>query len=264
MNIYLREVRANLKSLLIWTVVMFLLILIGTSKYDGYRNNPELLKVLDSMPRALIEALEMHAFNLTTLEGFFGIMFVYLALMGAVAAAMWGSGVLAQEERNKTAEFLLTLPVTRTRVVTAKALAALTNCIAFVLITWAISLALIQKYNPDEQVYRFVAQEMGAMFFIEIIFLALGLFLAAMMRNPKRAGSATLAVILVTYFMSLVQGMHERLDALKYITPFKYVDPARLLHEGRIDTLYLVIGAVIVVVCVAGTYVAYSRRDVYI
>ena len=56
--------------------------------------------------------------------------------MGGIAAAMWGSDIITKEERDKTVEFSLALPVTRSRVITAKASAALVNCIAFVLITW--------------------------------------------------------------------------------------------------------------------------------
>ena len=56
-------------------------------------------------------------------------MFTYFALMLSIAAAMWGSDIISKEERDKTVEFSLTLPVTRSRLVTAKALAALVNCI---------------------------------------------------------------------------------------------------------------------------------------
>ena len=53
----------------------------------------------------------MRAFNMTTLSGFYGIMFIYFGLMGAIAAAMWGSDIISKEERDKTVEFSLVLPV---------------------------------------------------------------------------------------------------------------------------------------------------------
>ena len=90
----------------------------------------------------------MRAFNLTTLSGFYGVMFIYFGLMGAIAAAMWGSDIISKEERDKTVEFSLVLPVSRSRVITAKALAALVNSIAFVLITWGASIVAVQRYIP--------------------------------------------------------------------------------------------------------------------
>ena len=47
-------------------------------------------------------------------------MFTYFVLMVSISAAMWGSDIISKEERDKTVEFALTLPVTRGRVVTAK------------------------------------------------------------------------------------------------------------------------------------------------
>jgi ABC-2 type transport system permease protein len=93
---------------------------VGFSKFSAYYGNPEMLAILDSMPPALLDAMTMRAFNLTTVTGFFGVMFVYFALMLSIAAAMWGSDVISKEERDKTVEFALTLPVTRGRVVLAK------------------------------------------------------------------------------------------------------------------------------------------------
>jgi ABC-2 type transport system permease protein len=83
-----------------------------------------MLAMLDAMPPAVMDAMNMRAFNLTTLSGFYGVMFLYFGLMGAIAAAMWGSDIISKEERDKTVEFALVLPVSRSRVITAKALAA--------------------------------------------------------------------------------------------------------------------------------------------
>ena len=47
-----------------------------------------MMKVLDSMPKVLLEAFGMRAFALTTLEGFFGVMSRYYYLMVAAAAAL--------------------------------------------------------------------------------------------------------------------------------------------------------------------------------
>ncbi|MBN2148381.1 MAG: hypothetical protein JW726_13410, partial [Anaerolineales bacterium] len=91
MNIFLRELRANLKSLIIWSVIIGLLIMIAVAKFSAFAGNPEMLAMIDAMPPAMLDALSMRAFNLTTLSGFYGIMFVYFGLMGAIAAAMWGS-----------------------------------------------------------------------------------------------------------------------------------------------------------------------------
>ena len=264
MNILICELKANLKSLVIWSVIITLLIVMAVSKFTAFAGDPETVKLLDSMPPAMLDAFSMRSFNLTTLSGFYGIMFIYFGLMSAIAAAMWGSDIISKEERDKTVEFSLVLPVSRSRVLTAKALAALVNCIAFVLITWAVSLVAVQSFNPDQAYFDYLALEMRAMFVIELIFLALGLLLGCAMKQYKRSASTAVAIILATYFMSIVSGMQEKLDFLKWFTPFKYFDAAELFRNGRMDSTYLLISAAIVVVCVVGAYWAYGRRDLYI
>ena len=264
MNIFFREIKANLKSLLIWSVVMVLLIMIAVAKFSAFANDPSMLVILDTMPQAMVDAMSLRAFNLTTLTGLFGLMFMYYGLMGGIAAAMWGSDSISKEERDKTVEFSLVLPVSRSRVVTAKALAAVVNCIVFALVTWVASAVATRSYKPDQAFYSFLTLEVEAMFMIELIFLSLGLLLGCAMKQYKRSGSTAVAIILVAYFLSIMSGMQENLDFLKYFTPFKYFDAAKLLSSGGMDGMYLLISAGIVVVCVAAAYLVYNKRDLYI
>lgn len=264
MNIFLRELKANFKSLLIWGVIVVILTVTGFAKFSAYANNPELLAIMDSMPQALLDAFNLRAFNLTTLSGFYGVMFTYFALIAGIAAAMWGSDIISKEERDKTVEFSLTLPVTRSKVVTAKTLAALVNCIGLLLITWGITVASAQSYRPDSEFYAFLNRSSLALFVLELIFLAIGVFLGCAMKQYKRAGSTAVALLLATYFFSIISGMHEKLDFLKYFSPFKYFDAGKLFREGSIDTTYLLLSAGIIVAAMAGAYLTYARRDLYI
>jgi len=263
-NIFLRELKANLKSLVIWSVILVLLIMIAVAKFSAFAGDPQMLAMLDSMPEVVMEAMNMRAFNLTTLSGFYGLMFIYFGLMGAIAAAMWGSDIISKEERDKTVEFSLVLPVSRSRVITAKALAALVNCVAFVLITWGVSLVAVRSYNPDQAFHKFLALEMQAMFVIELIFLAIGLLLGCAMKQYKRSGSAAVAIILATYFMSIISGMQEKLDFLKYFTPFKYFDVGEIFRSGKMDGTFLLLSATIIIVSLAAAYWMYNKRDLYI
>jgi ABC-2 type transport system permease protein len=264
MNIFIRELKSNLKSLLVWSVIIAVLIIMAASKFSAFAGDPEMLKILDSLPPAMLDVFGMRAFNLTTLSGFYGIMFIYFGLMAAIASAMWGSDIISKEERNKTVEFSLVLPVSRSRVITAKALAALINCIAFVLITWGISVVAVQSFNPDQAFYSYLALQMRAMFVIEMIFLAIGLMLGCVMKQYKRSASIAVGIILASYFMSIVSGMQEKLDFLKWFTPFKYFDAADLFRSGSMNNTYLLLSAGIILVCVAVSYLVYNRRDLYI
>jgi ABC-2 type transport system permease protein len=264
MNIFVREIKANSRSLLIWGVIVVLFVMVGVSKFSAYYKNPEMLAILDTMPPAMVAAFSLKAFNLTTVTGFFGVMFSYYALLLSIAAAMWGSDIIAKEERDKTVEFSLTLPVTRSRVVTAKTLAALANCIGLLLITWGTSLASSARYQPDGEFYRFLALCMLALFVVQLIFLAIGVFLACALKRYKRATGLAVSVLLGTYFLSIISALNKNLDFLKYFSPFKYFDASLLLHESRMDPLFVGLSLAIILACMVGAYVTYARRDLYV
>ncbi len=264
MNIFVRELKANLRSLLIWGGIVILFVTIGMAKFSAYEGNPEMLAILDELPPALLNAFNMKAFNLTTLSGFYGVMFTYFALILSIAAAMWGSDIISKEERDKTVEFSLTLPVTRSRLVTAKTLAALVNCIGLLLITWGVTVISAQSYQPDSEFYGFLNLSMLALFIMQLIFLAIGIFLGCAMKQYKRASSVAVSLLLGTYFLSVISGLDENLEFLKYFSPFKYFDAGMLLHESRIDITFVWLSAGIIAVSMIGAYVTYSRRDLYI
>ena len=264
MNIFIRELKANVKSLIVWGVIVILFVVIGISKFSAYEGNPEMLAILDQMPPAMLEAFNMNAFNLTTVSGFFGVMFTYFALIASISAAMWGSDIISKEERDKTVEFSLTLPVTRSRVVTAKTLAALVNCIGLLLIIWGASLASAAQYQPDSGFYAFLRLTMLAMFIMQLIFLAIGIFLGCAMKQYRRASSVAIALILGTYFLSIISGLHENLEFLKYLSPFKYFDAGILLRESKFDLTFLAISIGIILLSMVGAYLTYSKRDLYI
>lgn len=264
MNIFLRELKSNFRSLIIWASIVILFNVTGFAKFSGYHQNPEIVDVLNSFPPALLAAFNMNAFNLTTVTGFFGVMFTFFALLLSIAAAMWGSDIISKEERDKTVEFSLTLPIRRSRLITAKALAAFVNCVALLLIAWGASLISVAQYNPDSDFYRFLALGMLSMFILQVIFLAVGVFLGCAMKQHKRANSIAVSVLLVTYFLSIFSGLQENLEFLKYFSPFRYFDPALLLRDSSIDLNFVALSLGIVVLLVSGAYLTYTRRDLYI
>lgn len=264
MRMYFRELKAGVKSLLIWSVILAILIVVALAKFAAFYGNPESLALLDTMPPQLLEALSMRAFNLTTVDGFFGVMFVYFGLMAAMAAALWGSEAIAKEERDRTVEFTLVLPVPRRQIITTKILAALTNCALFVLFTWLISVITVRTYAPGQALFEFLRLEMLAMFMIELVFLSLGALLACASKTPRRVGSVAIGLILGLYFLSFLAGMHEKLTWLKYLTPFGWFNASEFYRSGRFEPYALVLTGVTVMLFLFAAYFTYDRRDLYI
>jgi ABC-2 type transport system permease protein len=105
---------------------------------------------------------------------------------------------------------------------------------------------------------------MLALFIMQLIFLAIGIFLGCAMKRYKRASSVAVSLLLGTYFLSVISGLHKDLDFLKYLSPFKYFDAGLLLRESRLDLTFVGLSLAIILVSMVGAYVSYARRDLYI
>jgi ABC-2 type transport system permease protein len=264
MNIFLREMRANWRMLVGWCVFIIFFTYMGVAKFAAFYQDPAALAILDDVPAPVLQALQLNAFNMATLEGYFGVMFSYNALLVSVFGVLLGSETLTKEERDKTADFTLVLPVSRRRVLTAKLLAAVLQCLVLVLVLWGASLAFTTDYGPTPAFYGFIARTAVANLLLALIFMALGFFLASAIKNFRRASAVAIAVMMSAFFVSLISSWDERIKFLRFFTPFKYFDPLPLLNNADFNWPLLALNVAITLACLAAAYLFYQRRDLLI
>ncbi len=264
MNIILRELRASIKSIVIWCGVFTILVFMYMSEFSAYANNEEMLAVLDGMPEAMLEAFQMNSFNLTTLTGFYGILFTYFILMLSIHAILKGNSIISKEERDRTVEFTLVLPIKRSKVVFGKLIAVIINCIILDLFLYGIILVSIQPYLPEQNFMEFLFLLFSSMFIMQMLFLSLGIMFGCALKQYKRSGYIGIAIILISYILSIVSGLSEKLEFLKYMTPFKFFDTAIIKNEMALDWMYVLISLAIIIICLTIGFITYKKRDLYI
>lgn len=264
MNIIRREIRAHLKAFIIWNISIFLFTISMTSEFSAYYNNPDMAEVLDMMPQQVLDAFSMSAANLTTVSGYISIAAPYFYLLLGIYAGLLGSGIISKEERDKTAEFFMTLPVSRIKVITTKLIAAIILCVAMAGSVIGQLYAVTTQYDKMEDFNTFMLLVFISLAIIELIFMSIGMLLAAVMKRYKRSGSYSIGILMILYFTSIAIAFREELENLKYVTPFKYFEPAAFLRDLEFEPVYLFISAGIVIVSLIVTYVVYPRRDLHI
>ncbi|MCK5155491.1 MAG: ABC transporter permease subunit, partial [Spirochaetales bacterium] len=255
MNIIKRELRANMKSLLIWICCIAAIIFMMMSEFSAYYNNPEMTAILDSMPKALMEAFSLDSANLTTVSGFVSMTSTYFSIMLGIYAVLLGNSIIAKEERDKTVEFFLTLPVTRQKVIFSKLISAVINCISINAATGLVIYITSVEYTPDSAFYKFLGLMLFTIFIIQMIFLSIGMLLAAIIKRYKKSGIYAVSILLITYILSILVGISDKIDFMKYLTPFKYFEAGSLLNKGRLDTVFLLLSLGIIAVSMAGTFI---------
>lgn len=264
MNIFWRELKANRKSLIIWCVCMVLTVFSGMAKYAGYSAGGESSAALKDLPQSMKALFGMNSFDVTTISGFFAFLFLYLAVAAAIHAALLGSGIIAKEERDKTTEFLAVKPVSRGTIVTAKLLAALVNLAVLNLITYVSSVFAVSSYDKGKDIFGEVTVFFVSMLILQLIFFSFGALTAALLKNPKRAGTVAAAVVLGAYAVMEITNLNDRLKALNVLSPFTYFNAVEIVDGKGLNPGVAAAALLLCAAFVALTYFFYRRRDLMV
>lgn len=264
MNIILRELKSIRRSLIIWSGSIFFLIYVGMIKYEGFSNaGNSANELMDSLPDAFKAIMGLGELNLALISGYYVVFFFYFALLGGVHAIMQGSVVLSKEERDKTADFLLVKPVKRKHVITCKIIASLIAVVIFNLVTWIGSLIAIEIFNDGPPINDLVTKLMISLLFMQLIFFSLGLLMGAITRTTKKATGISTAILLGSFLLSVIIDLYEKIDFLKYVTPFKYFD-GKMVYSNGIEAKFVTISIVVILISVGLTYFIYQKKDLHV
>ncbi|MBC2723219.1 ABC transporter permease subunit [Desulfosporosinus sp.] len=262
MNVFMREMKANRKALILWCIGVFLMIASSMGKYAGLSaSGQSVTDLMAQMPQSLKAIMGMGTFDLSTVSGYYGLLFIYLAMMAGIHATLLGASIISKEERDKTSEFLFVKPISRSKIVTLKLIAALVNLLILNLVTLVSSILLVQNYSQGEGIIGDITRLMLGMFILQLIFLFIGTALAGVSKQPKTAQSYATGILLFTLMLSFAIDLNERITVLKYLTPFKYFEAKNLMDTRGFEPVYLILSGLIIAVLIKVTYIFYEKRD---
>ncbi|AIQ47329.1 ABC transporter [Paenibacillus sp. FSL R7-0273] len=264
MNMFWRELKAGRKGLIIWSIGMFLLIVSGMGKYTAYSSGGASSEVFNQMPAAMKALMGIGTLDVTVMSGYFALLFLYMELTAAIHAVLLGSSIIAKEEREKTAEFLLAKPVSRSSIVTSKLLAALVQIIVLNLVTLVSSILMVSAYNKGKDISAEISLFLLSMLIVQLIFLALGALLAAILKNPKRSGAAAAGILVSSFIVAKITELSDQLVMLNILSPFKYFSYNRIVEGNGLNAGSLVLGTLLAGAFAALTYFMYGKRELEI
>ncbi len=262
MNIILRELKANFKSYIIWSLSFAVIYYFASLEFRVFSEDPSILAAMDSF-EFFFEILGSSLANITTPEGYLSILSIYILLPAGIFGAMLGSGIIAKEERAKTAEFLYTLPISRWRVLAAKTFVALFYIVLFAATLCGSLILIFQQFDLTQGFYDFMYHMAIGIFFIELIFMSIGMMLSAVLKQYKLSGSITVGVLVVMFMLSMLMGMTDKVDFLKYVTPFQFFTTENMLNNTT-DVFFVILASIISVASISVMFVTFRRRDLYI
>lgn len=264
MNIYLHELKSLRKSTVIWTCVIIALAAIYLSVYPGMaKDAADFKKLLAGYPAPVRAMLGINLDYITSILGFYSLIFSFIVLCGAIQAMNFGVSILSKESRERTADFLLVKPVSRTSIVTAKLLAAFTSLIITNAVFYAASLALanmVKTAGFDGKLFFMINL---TLFFVQLIFLALGTAVSVFFKRLKNVLPISLGVVFALYIIGAIFATGKDSDFARYFSPFKYFDITYIIKNASYEPSYMIAGALIIIVAVALSYIIYNKKDIH-
>lgn len=259
MTLFRHELRQGRLSLLIWSLAIGGLMAVCVFLFPEMEGEMGEMGEMFSSMGAFTAAFGMDRLDFGTFPGFYAIECGnILGLGGAFFVSMTAAAALAKEEKEGTAEFLLTHPVSRAQVVTEKLLAVLAQIL--ILNAAVLCIALLSALAIGEE---FSFADLGR---LHLAYLALQLELAGFCFGLSaflRRGSVGvgLGIAAGAYFLDIIANITEKAEWLHYVTPFGYASGADILSEG-LDWPLIALGWLYAAVGVALAYGWYLRKDI--
>jgi len=218
-------------------------------------------QLMQAFPATLQAVFGMTGLDLGTIQGYYGICFIFIAVMLAIHAGMLGADLISKEERDKTAEFLYVKPRERAYLLTMKLIAGVLILLAIFVVTALSTYASIAMVNNGSVPVSDLVTFSLALLLVQALFYCAGAFFASVLTHPKQATMYVSILVFVFYIADVLQGLSDNFSWLKQVTPFSYFNARDILADGHLNLGYVAITASVTVVLLIVTYIGYTRRD---
>ncbi len=262
MNFFWQELKYYRRSVVVWSLVLAIILLLFLSVYQSLSSQIDTFReIISRYPRALLAAINLRFEMFYSIYGYFGYILTFVWVAGAIQAMNYGTSVVSKEVSGKTADFLLSKPISRNRMLSEKFAAVFVLLLITNIIFIAVALLGAKLFSSggfDVKIYILLAV---TLFFIQLFFVALGFLFGSVLPKIKTVISITLPTVFVLFIIASFGGILDK-PQFYYLTPFKYFDSLYLYQHGTYQYKYLWVLFGFVIICLITSYIIYNRKDI--
>ena len=261
MTLLKHELKQGFKTLAIWTASIGFLIAICLFLFPEMKGEMDNVSDMFASMGSFTAAFGMDRLNFGTLIGFYAVECGnILGLGGAFFASLIAVSALAKEEKERTAEFLLSHPVSRVSVISSKLAGLVVQIVVMNVVIFALSAACIAIIG-EEPAWKEICLLHLAYFLLQLELAGICFGLSAFLRRGSLGIGLGIAAMM--YFLNIIANISEKAEFLKFITPFGYAEGADIVSNGSLDGKLVLIGMAFALIGVAAAYFWYSRKDIH-
>jgi ABC-2 type transport system permease protein len=248
-------------STLWWSFALTVFLFINLIFYPSFKNDAEeLQKSFENIPDAALQLLGGSSDFFSPI-GYINsqVFFIMLPMILGILAISLGAGLLAREEQDKTIESLLSRPISRSKLLSAKALSGV-FILFFVSMVGLITTIVTAKIVDLEISTSALIQASFVCFLLTLTFGATAYLLTA--TGKARSASIGIAtfVALGGYIIGSLSGSVSWLSAPSKVFPFHYYQSEAILR-GTYNWNNVWYFVVFILLCAIFSWIAFRRRD---
>ncbi len=260
MTVFKHELRRGRTAFIIWTAVVGFMLAVSVFIFPEMKNEMDNIGEMFASMGSFTAAFGMDKLNFGELSGYYSIECGnVLGLGGAFFAAMLAAAMLSKEERDRTAEFLLTHPVSRTRIVSEKLLAALMQIAAMNLIIFVLAAGTIAAIGETVP-WKLLALLHLAYFLMQLELCGICFGVSAFIR--KGGVGIGIGIAAFMYFLNIISNLTDKAEFLKFLTPYGYCEGGEIAGKGVLNWPRVAVGMAICAAGIAVAYRQYCRKDI--
>jgi ABC-2 type transport system permease protein len=265
-NLFNHELRRNALSLLLWTAAITLLIVLTMSVYTTFlENQSKVFGMMKLVPKGALQFKGISNVNdLLSILGFYSVNnVIYMMVLGSIFAMVLGSNILLKEEYGKTADYLLTRPVTRSEVYLTKGAVIVLYIFVLNLVTAFAGFICLEIFkNGPFRTGAFFVLSLYT-FLLNLLFGMSGLFISTLVKKPKPVTTFSIGLVLIMYFIYTLSKITESVSKLGYLSPFKYVNMDVINQSYRLEWWRVAYFTGISLGLIVFSFYLYKRKDIY-
>lgn len=265
MTIFKHEFNMKKKSILIWSLALIGFLIFYMSFFPALSNDTASFdSLLSNYPEEILQALGIReGLSLGSLMGFFTLTFGMLQLAIAIQSSYYGFAILSEEERERTADFLLSKPVSRNNIYVSKFFAAFLSLILTAFSIGIGTFIALKLFNDGNQYQTdHILKLLLTIPIFQLFFLSVGMFLSLLFEKIRSVLSLSMSLAIGLYVINSVRGIIDS-DLLGYISPFYYFEPGTILIDGVYDFKLVGIAIGVITFSLLSSYMLYNKRDIH-
>ena len=258
-----RELKVNFKNALIWFMVLaglFAIIVVAYPFIIDSENMESIKAMMDMFPPEMLKMFNMDLAMIDTAYGWVKTEgFIFILLVISCYASVLGSNILLKEENDKTIEYLVSLPISRVKIVISKMLVGLIYIVAMVVLFGLVLYGALLVAGPLDHL-QYILLSITPLFPALVIYFAT-MFISTFTHKTKKMLGISLGVTFVSYILHLISSIGASVEFVKYFSVFTLADLRNVMQNIALNPIMLAITIVLCGIFACVTVLRYNSKE---